>query len=281
MGKMSVLRAINMKPLQTMKFPVTQTALVVGGGVAGMVAATNLAKQGFETHLVEKGQALGGLLNSVTEIAPLGIESKELLASLNAELRESGAKVHTSTTVETITGFVGNYDVRLTDGSNFTAGAVVIATGAEPYVPTEFDYGKNPNVVTSLELDGMMDKVAGKKVSIISCVGSRTGENGCSRFCCQTMINQAVRLREKGNEVNVLYKDIRTFSRFGEEEYEEAGKLGVKFFQYPQESLPQESVRLADGKLVVKDELSGRDVELETDLAVLNVGLIRRKTESV
>jgi heterodisulfide reductase subunit A-like polyferredoxin len=123
----------------------------------------------------------------------------------------------------------------------------------------------------------MMDKVTGKNVSIISCVGSRNGTSGCSRFCCQTMINQAVRLKEKGNEVNVLYKDIRTFSRFGEEEYEKAGAMGVRFYQYPQGSVPQESVKLADGKLLVKDELSGRDLALETDLTVLNVGLTRRK----
>ena len=279
MVKMSVLRALNMKPLQTMKFPVTQTALVVGGGVAGIVAATNLAKQGFETHLVEKQDSLGGLLNSVTEVAPLGVESKDLLAPLLRELKESGAKVHTSTTVETITGFVGNYEVHLTDGTNFTAGAVVIATGATPYVPTEFEYGKDPNVVTSLELDGMMDKVTGKNVSIISCVGSRNDANGCSRFCCQTMINQAVRLKEKGNEVNVLYKDIRTFTRFGEEEYEKAGELGVRFYQYPQQALPQDSIKQADGKLVVKDELSGKDMALPTDLTVLNVGLVRKRKE--
>ena len=149
--------------------------------------------------------------------------------------------------------------------------------GADPYVPTEFDYGKNPNVVTSLELDGMMDKVAGKNVSIISCVGSRNDANGCSRFCCQTMVNQAVRLKEKGNEVNVLYKDIRTFTRFGEEEYEKAGELGVRFYQYPQQALPQDSIKQADGKLLVKDELSGKEVALPTDLTVLNVGLVRKR----
>ena len=277
MVQMSVLRPSNMKPLLTMKFPVTQTALVVGGGVAGIVAPTNLAKQGFETHLVEKQGSLGGLLNSVTEVAPLGVESKELLASLIRELKESGAKIHTSTTVETITGFVGSYDVHLTDGTNFTAGAVEAAMGADPYVPTEFDYGKNPNVVTSLELDGMMDKVAGKNVSIISCVGSRNDANGCSRFCCQTMINQAVRLKEKGNEVNVLYKDIRTFTRFGEEEYETAGQLGVRFYQYPQQALPQDSIKQADGKLLVKDELSGKEGALQTELTVLYVGLVRKR----
>jgi heterodisulfide reductase subunit A len=279
MVRMSVLRAINMKPLQTMKFQVTQTALVVGGGVAGIVAATNLASQGFETHLVEKQKELGGLLNSVTEIAPLGVDSKTLLASLLTELESKRVKVHTGTIVENISGFVGSYDVHLSDGTSFVAGAVVVATGAEPYVPTEFDYGKDPNVVTSLELDGMLENISGKNVSIISCVGSRNGASGCSRFCCQTMINQAVRLKEKGNEVNVLYKDIRTFSRFGEEEYEKAGEMGVRFYQYRQGSVPQDSIKLADGKLVVKDELSGKDVELQSDLTVLNVGLTRRKRQ--
>jgi len=91
------------------------------------------------------------------------------------------------------------------------------------------------------------------------------------------MINQAVRLKQKGNDVSVLYKDIRTFSRFGEEEYTKAGKLGVRFYQYSQGLVPEESIRAADGKLAVRDELSGKDVELQTDLTVLNVGLTRRK----
>jgi len=277
MVRMSVMRAINMKPLQTMKFPVTQTALVVGGGVAGIVAATNLANQGFETHLVEKEPRLGGLLNSVTEVAPLGVESKVLLATLLDGLRGTSVMVHLSTTVETITGFVGSYDVRLTDGASFRAGAVVVATGAEPYVPTEFGYGKSPNVVTSLELDRMMDGLTGKSVSIISCIGSRTGAIGCSRFCCQTMINQALRLKEKGNEVSILYKDIRTFARYGEEEYTKAGAVGIRFYQYSQKAVPQESIRVVDGTLAVMDELSGKEVELQTDLTVLNVGLTRRK----
>ena len=91
------------------------------------------------------------------------------------------------------------------------------------------------------------------------------------------MINQAVKLKEKGNEVNVLYKDIRTFTRFGEEEYAKAGELGVRFYQYPQQALPQDSIKQADGRLLVKDELSGKDVALPTDITVLNVGLVRKR----
>ena len=55
--------------------------------------------------------------------------------------------------------------------------------------------------------------------------------------------------------------------------------MGVRFYQYPQSSVPQDSISMRDGKLVVKDELSGKDVELQSDLMVLNVGLTRRRKQ--
>ncbi|MGP8125712.1 MAG: hydrogenase iron-sulfur subunit [Nitrososphaerales archaeon] len=274
MVKMAVLKASKMKPLTPMKFPVTQKALVVGGGVAGIAAATNLAEQGFETHLVEKGDRLGGMLLDLGEVAPSGVKADLLLGLGLDRLRRSGASVHTSTLVESITGFVGNYHAHLTDGSDLDVGTVVLATGAQPYTPTEFEYSRNASVVTSLELEKSIEGVGPQKnVSIISCVGSRNGEMGCSRYCCQTMINQAIRLKDMGNNVNVFYKDIRAFARFGEEEYEVAARKGVSFIQYPQDLLPQDSIKLEGGNLIMKDELLGTEAEFPTDLVVLNVGM--------
>ena len=280
MVKMSVLKALNMKPLSAMRFPVMQVAVVIGGGVAGMVAAANLASQGFETHLIERKAKLGGVLNDVEEIAPLGLKSKDLLHDLLEELRQSGATIHASTGVDSITGFVGNYELHLSDGTNILAGAIVLATGAEPYSPTEFNYHENPDVVTSLELDGMIDGIdPGKRVAIISCIGSRNEVLGCSRFCCQTMIGQATRLREKGNDVTVLYKDLRSFARFGEEEYTKACREGVRFLRYPQTSQPGKSIKIESGTLVVKDDLMGEEVSVPADIVVLNIGLSARKEE--
>ena len=280
MVRMSVMKAMNMRPLEPMKFPVTQAAVVIGGGVAGMVAAANLASQGFETHLIEKEGKLGGVLNGLSEVAPLGVGSRELLAALQRDLQSSGAVVHTSTVVESVTGFVGNYEVRLSDGTNLAAGAIVLATGAKPYEPTEFGYPANPKVMTSMALEGAMDQVgSGKNVAIISCVGSRNEALGCSRFCCQTMISQATRLKEKGNDVSVLYKDLRSFTRFGEEGYEKACRAGVRFLQYPQDSRPEDSIRYGDGTLTVRDELSGGEVAVPADLVVLNIGLSPVKEE--
>ena len=279
MVKMGVLKALQMKSLESMKFPVTQSALVIGGGVAGMIAGTNLAKQGFETHLVEKNVRLGGVLNEISEIAPLGIRSKDLLGRLQNELDNSGAIVHKNTKIDSISGFVGNFDVHLTDGTHLIAGAVILATGAEPYKASELGYGSNPNITTSLELERNIDNIRDKKISIISCVGSRNSSMGCSRYCCQTMMGQANRLRENGNEVRVLYKDIRTFSRLGEEQYEKACKNGVVFLQYLQDQVPQNAIRFENRSIVLKDELIGKEVELPTDLVVLNIGLSSSKED--
>jgi heterodisulfide reductase subunit A len=280
MVRMSVMKAMNMRPLETMKFPVTQKAVVIGGGVAGMVAAANLASQGFETHLIERQERLGGVAVGLSEVAPLGVSSKELLASLARDLSESGAVVHLSTTVETVTGFVGNYEVRLSDGTSLTAGAIVLATGAKPYEPSEFGHPDHPRVMTSMELEGRSEPLGpGKDVAIISCVGSRNDNIGCSRFCCQTMINQAIRLREQGNRVSVLYKDLRSFARYGEEEYAQACRTGVSFLQYSQSSPPEMAIGLENGTLKVKDELAGREVSLPADVVVLNIGLHPTKEE--
>ena len=59
--RMSVARAAHLEPLQEFDLPVDKTALVVGGGVAGMTSALSIADQGYEVHLVEKEADLGGM----------------------------------------------------------------------------------------------------------------------------------------------------------------------------------------------------------------------------
>ena len=63
---MAVTRANLIQPLPQPRLPVNKQALVVGGGLAGMTAALNLAEQGFETHLVERSAELGGNARQLT-----------------------------------------------------------------------------------------------------------------------------------------------------------------------------------------------------------------------
>ena len=272
MVKMGVEKAVRLVPLEPTKQPMTQTALVIGGGIAGMAAAANLARQGYDVHLVEREPELGGLLRSLDEVSPSGLKARDLLKRLRADVLHSGAKLHLGTDVEVIGGHIGSFSARLSDGEEIQAGAVVLAMGAQPYVPQELDYNNDPRVITNLELEGMWPDVHGERATIVGCVGSRQDGAGCSRYCCESMVGQALRLRRLGKKVRVLYRDIRTFSRQAEELYEQAAREGVQFVRYP-DVPPQEAIRFEDGALRVHDELLGADLRIPSDLVVLAVGL--------
>jgi heterodisulfide reductase subunit A len=272
---MAVEKARLLKPLYASRLAVRQNALVVGGGIAGITAATALARQGFETHLVEREPALGGLLARLHTLAPAGLEAAAVLETALADLREAGAQQHLETTLETVGGVVGSFDVRLSDGEELQPGALVIATGARPHRPTTFGYGADPRVITNLELEAYLahGSTPGQIVTFLGCVGSRMNDRGCSRYCCASMIGQALALRRLGKTVRVLTRDVRTYTRHAEEQYEAAMRAGVQFFRLDPDQPVEASVTFADGSLIFYDQLIGRQLQAPTDVLVLTVGL--------
>ncbi|MBM3145603.1 MAG: hydrogenase iron-sulfur subunit [Chloroflexi bacterium] len=305
---MAVEHARLLEPLEIAHLPLTQSALVIGGGIAGMTAAATIARQGFETHLVERTGALGGLLNELDHLAPAGIPAKDLIEAKARDLVNTGVKVHMNTEVETIGGVVGNFHAKLTDGADLDVGAVIMATGAAAYTPTEFGYGNgqsqatcrksqesnlqspisNIQTITNLELEHLLAQdapIAADRVTFIACVGSRQAyteqggsrKMGCSRYCCTSMISQALRLRQMGKKVRVVGKDIRTYSRQAEELYEEAMRAGVQFFRYDQDQPPQDVISVGQvdnlSHIEFYDHMLGADISIPTDLVVLVVGL--------
>jgi heterodisulfide reductase subunit A len=275
MVAMAVEKARLLVPLEITELPLTQRVLVVGGGIAGMTAATSLIRQGFETHLVERSQSLGGLLRELDHISPAGIKAQHLLEVKSREVVESDVKTHLGVQIETIGGVVGDFHVRLTDGTELNVGAVLLATGSEPYQASEFGYGEDPRVITNLELEQYLGQggLDAERVTFIACVGSRQERMGCSRYCCTSMISQALRLRRMGKKVRVLYKDIRTYSRQAEEIYEEAMRAGVQFVRYDFNLKPQEVITFTDNYVEVFDSLLGAKIRIPTDLLVLVVGM--------
>jgi len=222
MVAMAVEKAGRLIPREANILPVTKRVMVVGGGISGMTAAASLARQGFETHLIEQKNHLGGVLDELDEIAPTQNTAQDYLVLTALELVEKKVNIHLGETVETITGVVGNFAVSLSDNSHLQVGAIIVATGAEPYQPTEFNYGSHPGVLTNLEVEQRLTKgtIDEEQITFVSCVGSRQENLGCSRYCCTAMINQAIRLRRLGKEVRVVSRDIRTYSRQAEELYE-------------------------------------------------------------
>jgi heterodisulfide reductase subunit A2 len=283
MVSMGVEKARRLEPLDKMEQPVVRAALVVGGGLAGMSAAASLARQGIDAHLVEHDAELGGLARRLDTLSPRDLSATELVTSLRQAVEASGVHVHTAAEIETIDGHVGQYQARLTSGEEIRAGAVILATGATTYVPTEFEYGRDPRVLTNLELEQRAasgQDTLGQDVTFVGCVGSRQGERGCSRYCCTSMIGQALRLRREGKRVRVLVREVRTYSRHAEQLYEQAMREGVQFIRFGSDRRPTEAVDYADGSVVTYDELLGQPVGFATDNLVLAVGLEPRQ-ESV
>ncbi len=283
---MAVEKARLLTPLQASHLPLKQSTLVVGGGIAGMTAAVALASQGFVTHLVERSTQLGGLLSRLEQIAPSGIRASQLLEAKVRQVKKSRVRLHLGTSVETISGVVGNYHVQLSDGSHLEVGAIVMATGALPHQPVVFRYGEDPSVITNLDLEACLaeENLSGERVTLVGCVGSRQGKMGCSRYCCTSMIHQALQLRNMGKKVRVLSKDVRTYSRGAEELYAQAMRAGVQFFRYDPHLPPQEAItyvspyesgasRNGGGYVQFYETSLGREVRLPTDVLVLVVGL--------
>ncbi|MBM4237575.1 MAG: CoB--CoM heterodisulfide reductase iron-sulfur subunit A family protein, partial [Euryarchaeota archaeon] len=213
--RMAVAKARLLEPLKKSELPVNHTAVVIGGGLAGMVAALEIASQGFEVHLVEKTGQLGGnmakLLHLEGERKP-----KDYVGELIARVRDQkNITVHLNTQLQDVSGFVGNFKVKTTDGE-IEAGVIVLATGAEEYKPTEFMHGQDKRVLTQIELEQRLASgpVNAKSVAMIQCVGSRNEEVPyCSRVCCSNAVKNAITIKKESpsTEVYVLHKDIRTY----------------------------------------------------------------------
>ena len=284
--KMGVARARHLQPLHQSTIPINQSVLVIGGGVAGMCAALELDAQGIKVYLLEKKGHLGGRLNELTKVYPANLSAFELARAIVEKVKTSRIEAMPSTEVNSISGFVGNFDVSTTNGS-FKVGTIILAIGSDVYKPNgEFGYGKYANVVTNQELESIMHDSEGKisikgkepkTVVFIQCVGSRNPEKnpGCSRFCCPTTIKQAIRLRENGINVVVLHRDMRTVGALAEEQYRHARALGVKFLRYTPERQPKIIGENSKAEKVDILELAlNQTLEIDPDYIVLAAGMI-------
>jgi heterodisulfide reductase subunit A len=272
-----------LKPLQKPLIDVTPISLIIGGGVSGMTAALELAKQGFEVHLVEKENELGGHLRKIHYLLEKDNDPKEKLNALVKAVAEND-KIHVYTGAEVVDiyGFVGNFKskIRQQNGEEkeIEHGIVIVATGAVEYKPKEFLYGTDPRIMTQHELEEKIAKgeFKAKNVVMIQCVGARNEERpNCSRICCGQAIKNALKIKEASpeTEVYVLYKDMRAYG-FKEDYYREAAMKGVLFINYEDERKPK--VVNENGKLKVAfwESVLREEVEVEPDVVVLSAATI-------
>ncbi len=289
--RMATIKVALLEPLEEIELEIDQTALVIGGGIAGMTAAKNLAEQGYRSYLIEKSDRLGGNALNLYQTWK-GEDIQENVKGLIADI-QSDERIETflKAEIKEVDGFVGNFTTTIiADGEEKTVthGVTIIATGASELTPDEYIYGKDPRVVTSLELDELFkekDKVL-KDVGtcvFIQCVGSRIpGRPYCSKVCCTHSVTSALLLKETNPDMRVfiLYRDIRTYG-LRENLYKEARSKGIIFIRYDLEERPE--VIKEDGKikLSIHDAALGAALEINPDLMVLAGAMIPEGTKEM
>ncbi len=283
--KMAVAKAALIEPLKTVSLPIVQRALVIGGGLAGMVAARTIADQGYETAIVEKDERLGGNLNHIHYTLEGNDVQEYLKDMIEAVEHHPKITVYKNSLLATVKGFIGNYKTTIKSKDRPTEelehGIFVVATGARELRPDEYFYGRDPRVVTQLELEKLL--AAGdpkikelKSVVVVQCVGSRDERRPyCSRICCSDAIKNSLRIKSLNPDaqVYILYRDIRTYG-FKERFYEEARSQGVVFVRFEAEEKPLVS---RDGdrlKVFINDPLLSEKLVLDADLLVLSAATV-------
>ncbi len=307
----AVAKAARLEPLQVRQVPVTPAALIIGGGVAGMQSALDLADAGFQATIVERNATLGGHAAQLSRTFPTLEPAGELIREM-MERVESHPHINVMTESEVVNvgGYVGNFRVSVKRGdesSEIPAGAVIVATGFETFNPKgkpELGYGQYPQVMTTLEFENVVarsettkqspviqnnlehEEIASlakerlarndiKSVVFIQCVGSRdatVGNPSCSRVCCMVTAKQARMVREQLPNAQVTVFYM---------DVRAYGKGFEEFYDRAREEgilyrrgNPSEIIKRGERVVVrAEDTLIGEQVEVEADLVVLAVGM--------
>jgi len=375
----AVFRVALLEPLEEKEVSVLPSALVLGGGIAGIQAALDIANAGFKVYLVEKSPSIGGHMAQLDKTFPtLDCAACILTPKMSEIEHHENIELLTYSEVEGVEGFVGNFKVRVRRKARFvdeekctgcglcaeacrlsgkipdefnagmkkrgaiyipfpqavpsvyvidadnclmitkgkcgkspkcvevcptnaidfsqkdeiieiSVGTIVVATGFDVYKPHDYGYGKFNEVITSLELERMMNAsgptggkiiVNGrepKRIVFISCVGSRSEERPyCSRICCMYIMKQAHLIKEKipDAKITVLYTDVRAYGK-GYEEFYERVRSEVNYVRRELNE-PIEVFKEGENGVVVRAVCEGVATELRADLVVLATAVIPR-----
>ncbi|TKJ29381.1 MAG: 4Fe-4S ferredoxin [Chloroflexi bacterium B3_Chlor] len=278
--RMSVARAALLEALHKVDLPLHHSALVIGGGVAGLNAALSLADQGFPVHLIERTAKLGGNLRHVRYTLDDADPQAYLRDLIDQVESHELITVYKETELTNTSGFVGNFSSRLRvhgDERAVEHGVVIVSTGGQEYRGDEYFYGQNDKILTQQEFEIKVaeapDEIARvHDVVMILCVGP--GTEYCSRICCAGAMKNALKIKQLNPQANIhiLFRDIRTYG-FQERYYRQALEQGVIFVRYDDSRLPQVT---ANGQLKVRfwEPALAEEILVQPDLLILNTGIV-------
>ena len=281
---------------------ISKSLMVVGGGIAGMTAALEAARTGYDVKLVEKSDMLGGWLARQHKSIPTKPPYRELeetgIEEIIAEVEGSSRiQVYTSAFTAETRGAPGLFDVTLKSSGNgkpegevvdeFRVGAIIQATGWMPRDPRDsLEFGHLDDVILNVDLEAMVkehgkitrpsDGKEAKSIAFLQCGGctDREHHSYCSSICCMTSLKQALYLREGDEDAKafIFYEFMRTPGKY--EDFYRRAQEDEGIFLTRGEVVGV--IRNGNGKLSVmaQDTMLGEEIQVNVDLVVLAAGMI-------
>jgi heterodisulfide reductase subunit A-like polyferredoxin len=258
-----------------------RTVAVLGGGVSGLAAASELLKRGLKVVVIEKSEVLGANLAKAT-ITGEPADAKVVEDFVTAVEANPNARVVRSATLARAAraGDALELAVNTPDGNlTVEAGALVIATGASAFDPAELGLAKHPATMTQADFRAGLARgdAPWQKIVMVQCVGARDAEHPyCSRYCCREALLNALAFKHLNPqaELTILHRGIRAFG-FDEELCSEAAERGVAFVEIEgRPTVASQASPSGRGQRVVKvtgTTREGKPFGLACDAVVLSV----------
>jgi heterodisulfide reductase subunit A len=290
--RMGVAKARHIQPLDELVIDVIPTALIVGGGLAGMTAALSLGEQGFACYIIERNKELGGNLRNMY-CTLSGDDPRSYLKDVVIRvMAHDRITVYTGAEIQSVNGFVGNFRTIVRTGDSgdtveLEHGSIILATGAKPHIPDEYLFGKHRQIVLQSALESLLASGTytpkdDETIVMIQCVGSRNRERQyCSSICCGFAVKNALTIKKMNPRTNVyiLYRDMMMYG-FLEEYYTRARENGIIFIRYNRRNRPDVAASGSRLAVTVQDAILRENITIAADLLALSTAIIPDRDET-
>ncbi len=195
LGRAAIAKVILNAPLIAGESPVTKRALVIGGGIAGIQTALDIADAGFEVDIVEKQPTIGGKMTQLDKTFPtLDCAACILTPKMVDCAQNENITIYSYSEIEAVTGFVGNFSVKIKKKARFVDETKCTGCGLctekcpVKNVPNEFNLGMNNRRAVYIPFAQAIPKVA--TIDPDRCNMLKTGKCGvCAKVCTAGAIN--------------------------------------------------------------------------------------------
>ena len=210
LGKAAVAKVNLNTPLVPGESPVTKRALVIGGGIAGIQTALDIADAGFPVDIVEAKPTIGGKMAQLDKTFPtLDCAACILTPKMVDVAQNENIRIFSFSEVTEVKGFVGNFDVTIKKKARYVKEDICTGCGAcvekcpQKKVPNEFNLGMDNRSAIYIPFAQAVPKVA--TIDPNACNMLKNGKCGlCARVCAAGAIDYT----QKDEFVNEKYGAI-------------------------------------------------------------------------